>query len=134
MAGTHGTSRRTLQPFCASVLQVPLRLGAMQKLRDRVAQAIAPHGAAIAQQARHAPVNYLDETPWFLTTTLQGLGVMASATVAFYMIHPRRSKEAFAALIEAFGIAERSTAHDHSPSARQAYGSRGAATQSRGVA
>ena len=32
--------------------------------------------------------------------TLQWLWVMASETVAFYMIHPRRSKEAFAALIE----------------------------------
>src|SRR5262249_56259116 len=51
-------------------------------------------------QARHAPVNYIDETPWFLTHTLHWLWVMASERVAFYMIHPRRSKEAFAALID----------------------------------
>jgi transposase len=99
IAGTHGTGRRTLQTFCASVLQVPLSLGAIQKMLDRVAQAIEPHYRAIAQHARQAPINYIDETPWFLTTTLQWLWVMASDSVAFYMIHPHRSKEAFAALI-----------------------------------
>jgi transposase len=100
IAGTHGTSRRIIQRFCASVLQVPLSLGGIQKLIDRVAQAIAPHYSAIAIQARQAPVNYIDETSWFLTNTLQWLWVMASDTAAFYMIHPHRSKEAFAALID----------------------------------
>jgi len=70
MAGTHGTGRRTLQTFCASVLQVPLSLGAIQKMLDRVLQAITPHHEAIARQARQARVNYIDEIPWFLTTTL----------------------------------------------------------------
>lgn len=100
IAGTHGTGRRTIQAFCASVLQVPLSLGAIQKMLDRVAHAIAPHYSAIARHARQAPVNYIDETPWFLTTTLQWLWVMVSDTVAFYMIHPHRSTEAFAALID----------------------------------
>jgi len=100
IAGTQGTGRRTIQTFCASVLQVPLSLGAIQKMIDRVAQAIAPHYSAIAAQARPAPVNYMDETSWFLTNALQWLWVRASDTVAFSMIHPHRSKEAFAALIE----------------------------------
>ena len=63
-------------------------------------QAIEPHYAVIATQARHAPVNYIDETPWFLANALQWLWVMVSDTAAFYMIHPHRSKEAFAALID----------------------------------
>lgn len=100
IAGTHGTGRRTIQTFCASVLQVPLSLGAIQKMLDRVAHAIEPHYQAIARQARQATVNYIDETPWFLTNTLHWLWVMASETAAFYMIHPHRSKEAFAALID----------------------------------
>ena len=65
-----------------------------------MSQAIAPHYLAIATQTRHAPVNYIDETPWFLTHTLQWLWVMVSETAALYMIHPHRSKEAFAALID----------------------------------
>lgn len=56
IAGTHGTSRRTIQDFCASVLHVPISLGAIQKVLDRVAQAIAPHYGAIITRARHAPV------------------------------------------------------------------------------
>ena len=100
VAGTYGNGRRMVQTFCASVLQIPISLGAIQKVLDRVTQAIAPHYSAIAIQARHALVNYIDETPWFLTNTLQWLWVMASDTVAFYMIHPHRSKEAFAALID----------------------------------
>ena len=100
VAGTYGNGRRMVQTFCASVLQIPISLGAIQKVLDRVAQAIAPHYSAIATQARQARVNYIDETPWFLTNTLQWLWVMVSDTAALYLMHPHRSKEAFAALID----------------------------------
>jgi transposase len=100
LAGAYGNGRRIVQTFCTSVLQVPISLGAIQKVLDRVAQAIEPHYLAIARQARQAPVNYIDETPWFCTHTLQWLWVMTSGRAAFYMIHPYRSKEAFAALID----------------------------------
>jgi len=100
LAGTYGNGRRMVQTFCASVLQVPISLGAIQKVLDRVTQAIDPYYVAIATQARQSAVNYIDETSWFCMHTLHWLWVMASEGVAFYMIHPRRSKEAFAALIE----------------------------------
>jgi transposase len=100
LAGAYGNGRRMVQTFCASVLHVPISLGAIQKVLDRVSQAIEPHYTAIATQTRRALVNYIDETPWFLTHTLQWLWVMVSDTAALYMIHPRRSKEAFAALID----------------------------------
>jgi transposase len=100
LAGTYGNGRRMVQTFCASVLQVPISLGAIQKVLNRVTQAIAPHYVAIATQARQSAVNYIDETSWFCMHTLHWLWVMASERVAFYMIHPRRSKEAFAALID----------------------------------
>jgi transposase len=100
LAGAYGNGRRIVQTFCASVLQVPISLGAIQKVLDRVAQAIEPHYRAIATQVRHAPVNYIDETPWFCRHTLQWLWVMTSEVGALYMIHPHRSKEAFAALID----------------------------------
>ena len=102
LAGTYGNGRRMVQTFCASVLGVPISLGAIQKVLDRVTQAIDPYYAVIARQARQAPVNYIDETPWYCLNTLEWLWVMASERVAFYMIHPRRSKEAFAALIDAW--------------------------------
>ena len=100
LAGTYGNGRRMVQTLCASVLQVPISLGAIQKILDRVTQAIDPYYVAMATQARQSSVNSIDETSWFCMNTLHWLWVMASERVAFYMIHPRRSKEAFAALIE----------------------------------
>jgi transposase len=100
VAGAYGNGRRMVQTLCASVLQVPISLGAIQKVLDRVAQAIEPHSTALATQVRHAVVNYIDETPWFLARRLQWLWVMVSDTAAFSMSHPHRSQEAFAALID----------------------------------
>ena len=100
LAGAYGNGRRMVQTFCASVLQVPISLGGLQKVLDRVTQAIDPYYVAIATQARQSAVNYIDETSWFCMHTLHWLWVMASERVAFYMVHPRRSKEAFAALID----------------------------------
>ena len=100
MAGVQGTSRSLIQTFCASVLGFPIGLGGIQKVLDRVTRAIQPHYEAITQRARHAPVGYIDETPWFCQGTLQWLWVMTSPEVAFYRIDPRRSTEAFFALID----------------------------------
>ena len=100
LSGVQGTSRRLIHACCQSVLHVPISLGAMQKMVDRVSQAIAPHYQAIASVARHATVGSIDETPWYCTNTLQWLWTMVTDTVALSLIHPWRSKEAFAALIE----------------------------------
>jgi transposase len=100
LAGTYGNGRRMVQTCCASVLQGPLSLGAIQQVLARVTQALDPYYTALAMQARQAPVNDSDATPWFCTHTLHWLWVMARERVAFYMVHPRRAKEAFAALID----------------------------------
>jgi transposase len=100
LAGTYGHGRRMVQTFCASVLGVPISLGAIQKVVDRVTRAIEPHDTLIATQARHAPVNDIDETPWYCEHALEWLWVMAHEQGAFSMIHARRSKEAFVDLIE----------------------------------
>ena len=83
LAGTYGNGRRMVPSVCASVLGVPISLGAIQKVLDRVTQAIAPYDVGIAQQARHAPVNDIDETPWSCLNALEWLWVMASERVAF---------------------------------------------------
>jgi transposase len=100
MAGVQGTSRSLLQMFCASVLGIPIGLGAIQKVIDRLTLALQPYYEAIARIARHTPVGYIDETPWFCQSTLQWLWVMTSPQAAFYRIDPRRSTEAFLALID----------------------------------
>ena len=100
LGGMHRTSRRLIQDFCHSVLHIPISLGAVQKVIDRASQALVPHYEAIAAMARQAPVGYIDETPWYCQNALQWLWTMTTDTVALYLIHPHRSKDAFRALIE----------------------------------
>ena len=77
-----------------------MSLGAVQKAINRVAQAIVPHYDAIATLARQALVGSIDETPWYCHNTLQWLWTLTTDTVSLSLMHPQRSKEAFAALIE----------------------------------
>jgi transposase len=100
LAGMHRSSRRLIQDFCHSVLHIPISLGAVQKMIDRVSIAILPHYEAIATLARQATVGYIDETPWYYQNALNWLWTLSTDTVSLYLIHPNRSKEAFAALIE----------------------------------
>jgi transposase len=100
LSGMHGSSRRLIQNFCHSVLHIPISLGAIQKVIDRVSCAILPHYGAIAEVARNATVGYIDETPWFCQNTLQWLWTMTTDTVSLFLIHANRSKEAFFDLIE----------------------------------
>ncbi len=100
LSGMHGTSRRLIQDFCHSVLHIPMSLGAVQKIVDRVSESLVPHYELIAELARQAPVVYIDETPWYCQNALQWLWTMATDTVTLYLIHPNRSKTAFFELIE----------------------------------
>jgi transposase len=100
LAGMHRTSWRLIQDFCHSVLNIPISLGAVQKVIKRASQAIVPHYEAIATIARQAPVGYIDETPWYCQNALQWLWTMTTDTVSLYLIHPHRSKVAFFDLIE----------------------------------
>jgi transposase len=100
LAGSHGDSRNTIQNFCASVLGFSISLGAIQKILDRTSEAIAPHYEEIGAEARRSEVNHADETSWFLKGVLCWLWVLANCRVALFMIHGRRSKEAFKALVK----------------------------------
>jgi transposase len=59
LAGMHRSSRRLIQDFCHSVLNVKVSLGAVQKMIDRVSSAILPHYDAMATLARQATVGYI---------------------------------------------------------------------------
>jgi transposase len=100
MAGNQGDSRTIVQNFCSSVLGFHISLGAIQKVIDRVSAAIDPHYEEIGKEARQASVNHIDETSHRKKGKLEWLWVMANTTVAFFMIHPKRSKKAFEDLIK----------------------------------
>ena len=100
LSGPQRSSRGGVQEFCASVLGVPISRGAVQRAVNRVSDAITPHYEAIAEKARAAPVNYIDETTWYQHGVLAWLWGMANTTVAFFKVQASRSKGAFAALVE----------------------------------
>ena len=99
MAGIVGASRSAVQALCASVFSIPLSKGAIQKLVDRVSEAIVPYYNAIGEVARASLVNYIDETSWLMHGDRHWLWVMAHSLVAYFQLSPTRSKAAFAQLI-----------------------------------
>jgi len=100
LSGMQGVSRQAVQQFLNSVLAVPISIGAVQKVIDRVSNASQPAYERIGRVARSQSVGYIDETSWLQAGKLHWLWVMATATVAFYLIHPHRSREAFNQLIQ----------------------------------
>jgi transposase len=100
MCGNQKDSRTIIQSFCSSVLNFPISLGAIQKIVDRTSAAINPHYEAIAEVVRKAPVNNVDETSWCQNGALMWLWVLACPNAALFMLHSRRSGEAFKALIQ----------------------------------
>jgi transposase len=100
LSGSQRDSRSAVQEFCQSVLGVRLSRGAVQRAVDRVSEAIQPHYAAIAEKARRATVNYIDETAWYQHGVLAWLWVMVNTTVALFTVQASRSQAAFEALVE----------------------------------
>jgi transposase len=95
-----GCSRETVKTFCASALGFHISIGAIQKAIDRASAAIMPIYDEIGRRIRQAPVNHVDETSFFQEGRLQWLWVLVNTTLAFFMIHATRSKEAFQELIQ----------------------------------
>jgi transposase len=100
LSGSQRGSRSAVQEFCTSVLGVPISRGAIQRVVDRVSDAVKPHYEAIAGKARSTQVNYIDETAWYQHGVLAWLWVMVNTTVALFTVQASRDKTAFAALIE----------------------------------
>jgi transposase len=99
MAGIVGASRSAVQDLCASVFGIPLSKGAIQKMVDRVSEAILPHYTAIGNVVRASLANYIDETSWLTSGDRRWLWVMANPLGAYFQIHPHRSKAAFSQLM-----------------------------------
>lgn len=95
LSGMDGSSRGTVQKFVRSVLGVHVSAGAVQKIIDRASAAVEPHYEAIRAVVAGGNVGYVDETTWKTGGRMRWLWVIASRSTAFFMIHPRRSKEAF---------------------------------------
>ena len=99
LAGSHHVSKRGLEEIAQDVFDVPLALGTVANLERQMSAALAPAHAEALQVVRDADVKHVDETSWKLAGQLCWLWVAAAGTVAAFLIHARRGREALAALV-----------------------------------
>ena len=102
LSGIKAMSRADVQSLCASVLRLPIATGTIQKIVDRASAALEAPYQKIADTARSARANYVDETSWFKEHQLKWLWAMVNKRAAFYRIDDHRSKEAFLKLVESW--------------------------------
>jgi len=64
MSGIQGASRQAVAEFIQNVFGVPISTGGLQKVIDRVSEALSAVHQAIEAWVRRASVNHVDETSW----------------------------------------------------------------------
>jgi transposase len=102
LRGAHQVSQRGLEEIVATALEVPLSLGAINHLERQTSAALAAAHAEALEAVRAAPVKHVDETSW--KRAGGWLWLAATATVAAFVIHARRSAAGLTALLgEAIG-------------------------------
>ena len=91
LVGRHHASRRGVGEL-VEALGARLSLGTVVSLEREVASALGTPHAEAAAHVREAEVKNGDETGWKLAGARRWLWAVATATVAFFLIHPRRGR------------------------------------------
>lgn len=98
-SGCHGVSKRGVEEIAESVLGVPISLGTVANLEQEVSAALEPAHREALDEVRQAEVKYADETSWKLWGKLCWLWATATAKIAAFVIHPKRSAEGLKAIL-----------------------------------
>jgi transposase len=123
LTGCHGLSKRGVEDIAETVFGAPIALGTVANLEAEVSIALAPaHQEAIAA-VQQADVKFADETSWKLWGKLCWLWAAATANIAVFIIHAKRSALGLAALLgtEIHGIvhSDRWQVYAHIPEERR---------------
>lgn len=97
--GRHRVSRRGVVEIAQAVFDVPLSLGSVCHLEEQMSQALAPAHAEAVAAVRAAKVKHADETSWRQGGKRRWLWLAATATVAAFVVHARRSLAGLQALL-----------------------------------
>jgi transposase len=99
LTGCHGMSKRAVEETSEALLQAPIAVGTVCNLEQEMSAALAaPHEEAI-QAVRAAAVKGVDETSWKVAGKKCWLWATATANVAAFVIHLKRSARGFHALL-----------------------------------
>jgi len=99
LTGAHGISKRGVEEIAETIFQVPIALGTVANLEQEVSAALAPAHQEALEAVRKADVKFADETSWKLWGKLCWLWAAATANVAVFVIHAKRSALGLAALL-----------------------------------
>lgn len=99
LGGCQHVGARGLEEVAGTLLGVPISLGSIIRLQSQMSQALETPCARLAEEVRDAPVKHVDETGWKLGKARRWLWAAVTATAAYFLIHPRRGKEALHALL-----------------------------------
>jgi transposase len=122
-SGCHGISKRSIEEIAEAVFAAPVSLGTVANLEQEVSEALAaPHQEALAA-VRQAEVKNADETSWKRQGKLCWLWAAATARVAAFVIHAKRSALGLTALlgvdIQGILCTDRWGVYDRVPAARR---------------
>ena len=121
LRAAHQVSQRGLEEIVTTALHVPLSLGTINYLERQTSAALAPAHAEALQAVRQAPVKHVDETGW--KRAGGWLWLAATATVAAFVVHARRSAAGLRALlgeaIIGFVCSDRWSVYDQLPPERR---------------
>jgi transposase len=98
-SGCHGVSKRGVEEIADTVFGAPIALGTVANLEQEVSAALEPSHRQALAAVRQAEVKYADETSWKLWGKLCWLWAAATAGVAVFVIHARRSVLGLKALL-----------------------------------
>jgi transposase len=90
-SGCHGVSKRGVEEIADRVFGAPIALGTVANLEQEVSAALEPSHREALAAVRRAEVKYADETSWKLWGKLCWLWTAATAGVAVFVIHGKRS-------------------------------------------
>jgi transposase len=123
LVGCHRVSRRGVEEIAQAVFDVPVSLGSICHLEEQMSQALAPAHAEAITAVRAAEVKHADETSWSQAGQRRWLWLAATATVAAFVVHARRSLAGLQALlgevIAGIVVSDRWTVYEVLPEGRR---------------
>jgi transposase len=99
LSGRHHLGRRAVEEAVETVFEVPTSLGSISALEVETCAALASPYQEAQAAVRDAPVKNTDESGWSERGQKRWLWTAATATVAFFVIHLRRSFAGLQALL-----------------------------------
>jgi transposase len=99
LTGKHHATKRAAEEISADVFGAPISLGTVSALEQEVSAALEPAHAEALTAVQEADVKNVDETSWKQAGQKRWLWVAATASVAAFLIHSKRSLKGLATLL-----------------------------------